>query len=176
MLESFFMTERLQVGWRYLALWIVLTNLAFLLGLGIETVLFGSTNLYIAALLMAIAQAWVLDRHIPVMALWSLGSLVGWWIGIFASQQIVGMTAPELSLLLRILVASSIGGFVAGIFQWLVLRPWVEGLGWWWMFVGALGWLGLFPSLVLMRFLERFDIPILKTTTTQEQVTKVANG
>lgn len=172
-MASFLLKERVHVGWRFLVLWLALTNIGFVVGLGIEFALFQSVNTAIAILLTAFLQAWVLDRHLPIAVLWTIGTVVFWWIGAFASIQIIGMATPDVNIVARVGFISLLGGVLIGIPQWLLLREWIPQVRWWWLGVSALSWLGIVPGLALMRYIERFefiDDPDKRYDITTEQV------
>jgi hypothetical protein len=87
---------------------------------------------------VGILQWLVLRRRIAGTGWWVLGSAAA---GAVISQGNLASYYESLSFgtLLRYTVVVSLGGAVAGIFQWLVLRGKVSRAGWW-VLASTVGW------------------------------------
>lgn len=173
-MASFLMSERIYGGWRFIALWIVSSTLGFAIGAGIEWLLFGNINLFIAVSLATISEGWVAGRHEPVWALYSGGGVIGWVLGALVGYQIVGMT--PLPLIANLMLVGFVGGIISGILQWFALSVEIKAVGWWWILVSgfskALVIPGIISGLVLSRFMrdhspyiEQMNILTPKETT-----------
>lgn len=153
-MASFFEAERTQAGWRFGFLWILMTLIAFIPTIILEWLIFGMPNLYIAVPVAAIAQGWVLNRHISIYIPWAGSTAIAWWVGVFITRTIIGSFLLEPNLLLELGVATVIAGLLSGLLQWFFMREWLPSIGIWWVIIGAISWQlpGVISGLVLTPF------------------------
>jgi hypothetical protein len=149
MIVQFLENERDFAGWRFWLLFVVMTNVGFFPGLGLEKMLFGEVNVYIGTAFSGIGQAWVLSRHFPERGQWAIASALGWLVGGLLSQQVLDVFLPDRSFALNLFVFPIIAGAVMGIPLWWVLRRYLHGVGWWWILVSAIGPTIQFPGMVM---------------------------
>jgi hypothetical protein len=154
-MASFYNAERIQAGWRFFVLWMLMTLLGLGIGAAIEFLLFKQINGNIAVFLAAIMQAWTLNRHVSVYIPWAAVTAVAWWLasllGWFAFSM-MEMPNPYIPLVVVALVA----GLLAGVLQFYLLKEWLP-VGIWWIAVAALTWLsfGIIPAIVLTIILSK---------------------
>jgi hypothetical protein len=146
---QFLQNERVEAGWRFWLLFVMMTNVGFFLGLWLETVLFGEVNVYIGTAFSGIGQSWVLSRHFPERGQWALASAIGWFIGGMLSQHVLDLLIPDRSFTLNLFAFPIIAGGVMGFPLWLVLRRYLPRVGWWWIVVSAIGPSIQFPGMVM---------------------------
>lgn len=154
-MASFFNAERIQAGWRFFLLWMLLTLLGLGIGAAIEYFIFKQINGNIAIIFASIAQAWVLNRHISIYIPWAVVAMVAWWIASLIAWPVFGMMRlphPYIPLAVVALVA----GLLAGAIHYFFLKEWLP-IGLWWIAVGALSWLslGIVPAIVLTIILSK---------------------
>ncbi len=149
MIKQFLGNERLYAGWRFWLLFVITTNIGFFSGLGLEFVLFGEGNVYLATALSGIGQSWVLNRHFPERGQWAIATAIGWLLGGLLSTRILAVLIPDISIALNLFVFPLIAGAVMGLLQWRVLRQYLPQVGWWWILVGAVGTAIQFPGMVM---------------------------
>ena len=85
-------------------------------------------------------------NQLILCALWILATIVGMIVGInFIRLMFWGTEVGFAFFWLLVTLGGFAGGIVMGLLQWLVLRNWVKGVGWW-IGVTAVGFtlLGLF--------------------------------
>ena len=148
-IKQFLENERTHAGWRFWLLFVVMTNVGFFSGLGLEKVLFGEVNVYIATAFSGIGQAWVLSRHFPEWGQWAIASAIGWLVGGLLSERILAILIPDISFALNLFVFPLVAGAVMGISLWWVLRRYLPHVGWWWILVSAIGPAIQFPGMVM---------------------------
>ena len=148
-INQFLDNERTHAGWRFWLLFVIMTNVGFFSGLGLEKLLFGQVNVYIATTLSGIGQAWVLSRHFPERGQWAIASAVGWLVGGLLASRILAILIPDISFTLNLFVFPLIAGAVMGIPLWLVLRRYLPQVGWWWILISAVGPAIQFPGMVM---------------------------
>lgn len=153
-MASFFEAERTQAGWRFGFLWIVMTLIAFIPTIILEWLIFGMPNLYLAVPVAAIAQGWVLNRHISIYIPWAASTALTWQIGIFVTRSVVSSFLTEPNLLLELGIATVVAGLLSGLLQWFFMREWLPSVGIWWVIIGAISWQlpGVVSGLVLTPF------------------------
>jgi hypothetical protein len=147
--NQFLVAERSHAGWRFWLLFVIMTNVGFFSGLGLEKLLFGYVNVYIAITFSGIGQSWVLSRHFPEWGQWAIASAAGWLVGGLLSARILAILIPDISFTLNLFVFPLIAGAVMGVPQWLVLRRYLPQVGWWWILISAVGPAIQFPGMVM---------------------------
>ncbi|NQU29096.1 MAG: hypothetical protein HQ525_00350 [Anaerolineae bacterium] len=148
-IKQFLEKERTHAGWRFWLLFVIMTNVGFFPGLGLEKILFGEVNVYIATAFSGIGQAWVLSRHFPERGQWAIASALGWFVGGLLSERVLASLIPDISFTLNLFLFPIIAGGVMGIPLWLVLRRYLPQVGWWWILVSAIGPMTQFPGMVM---------------------------
>ena len=176
--KNYWSEERVEVGWRFWIAWVVLTNIGFFGGLAIgrffarylvpdttsmgdkigEAVIIGA----VFATLVGLLQGILLQRHGVPRESWTLATGFGWIAGTLLAGLILFAVDPETNTadwFGWIIPAGFIAGAVVGIPQWLVLRRYLDTIGWWWIIVSSIAW-GIFlpgaiSGLVLARFLPK---------------------
>ena len=120
------MTEQKQstFEWVFWLKWIFASTLGWLFGWA----LLGEIGI---GLVTGTLQWFILRELVLQAGWWILASALGWAGGLVL---IVLVLPPEAGVLGAILV-----GAIIGAAQWLVLRRWVYGAGWW-VPISALGW------------------------------------
>ena len=162
-MKSFLKTEREQGGWRFLLLWLVATNIGFIVGISIEMMLYGQPNFYFALPFAAFGQGYILNRHISIYLPWAIGTALFWLIGASIGGQLFNSIILADTLVLqvsRLLLTSMLGGLLAGIPQWFFMRDWLPQVGAWWLLVSALAWGLLIPpgivvGIILMQMISK---------------------
>ncbi len=97
--------------------WIIGYFLAFLLASALSRVPFGSIiSFLLFGLVISIIQWPVLRREIPHLGIWVLANVLGWTLGVFLSQVLMGALVRSIhpSLVLSTLLTVGITGLVAG--------------------------------------------------------------
>jgi len=161
-MASFFEAERNQAGWRFGFLWIVMTLIGFAPGLLLEWLLFGTVNFNFAIPLAAVAQGWVLNRHICIYIPWAGSTAIGWWIGAFVTRAIISAVLPEANLIIELGITTVIVGILIGTLQWFFIREWLPSVGIWWVLIGAISWQlpGVISGLVLTPFVTHDKVDL----------------
>lgn len=161
---SFLETERVTAGWRFFLLWVLMTNVGFLTGIAIELLLFKQVTFYIAILLSAFGQAWVINRHICIYLPWAIGTILFWYLGDLIASNLLSSFFPNANLLFRLIVIAALAGLLAGIPQWFFMRYWLKKIGMWWIPLSSVAWAILLPGIitgfVLMQFITANTVPI----------------
>jgi hypothetical protein len=170
-MASFFNAERVQAGWRFFVLWMLTNLLGLGIGAAIELFLFKQINGNIAVLLAAIAQAWMINRHVSVFIPWATVTVVAWWLASLLGWLIFSMMSVP-NPYIPLVVVAVLAGLLAGGLQYLLLKEWLP-IGIWWIAVAALGWLSLtiIPALVLTTILTKDTVSLEgRTFQISEQV------
>ncbi len=166
-MATFLITEREQAGWRFLLMWLLMTNIGFLIGAILELIFMGQLNLIFAVPLAALGQAYVINRHISIYLPWWIGTTLFWLLGLFISSMVLNFMAQPNTVLLQ-LVYLSVTAFVAGLFagipQWAFMRDWLP-VGIWWLLASAINAAlfflpGLIAGIILMRIITADKVPM----------------
>ena len=150
MFKAFLEREQQHAGWRFWVLWVLLTNVAYFAGLGIERLLFGKINVYVALVLVGIAQGWALYRHLPdIWLTWTVGTAAGWAIGSASATLLLlplVFSSMDPNSFIAIVLVGFWAGLIVGFPQWLVLRKHISQIGVWWIPLSSLAWGIFFPG------------------------------
>lgn len=154
--------ERSRVGWRFWLLWVLASTVGLFLGLVVG--FFGALkvsdfqrDLAWAAIAagagagVGIMQWLVLRRQVSRVGWWALASLVG--LGVAAVGGVAVALAAGYSMewfpMAGWIVIAAVGGAMAGIMQWLILRRQVSRAGWW-VLASTVGWAVSVAGLVVL--------------------------
>lgn len=154
--------KRSQVGWRFGILWMLLNTIGwpigYLVGFALASIItediIGSGVLgeilsgisFGAALgsVVGLMQWLVLRRQISLAGWWILASAAGLAVVVGAGVAVAVLTDYSVELadfadLYRWVAVVALGGAVAGILQWIILRQQVYRASWW-VLASTLGW------------------------------------
>jgi hypothetical protein len=154
-MASFFNAERIQAGWRFFLLWLIMTLLGLGIGAAIEFFVFKGINGNIAVIFASIAQAWVLNRHISIYIPWAVSAMATWWIVALIVWPLVGMMRVQ-NPYIPLAIVALLAGLLAGALHYFFMKEWLP-VGVWWIAVAAFSWLslGIIPGIVLTIILSR---------------------
>ena len=168
--KSFFAKEKINAGWRFWILWVILTNIGFFSGLALSgligsrlgyRLLSATVSALIISFFTGLAQAVLLRRHNISVLGWTAATTIGWTAGIFCAGLIIfNLFAYVLvtNFFYWILPSAFIGGFVVGMTQMFILWQQWKARSIWWIPISAIGWgiqfPGMFPGLFLAHWLK----------------------
>lgn len=166
-MATFLIVEREQASWRFLLLWLLMTNIGFLIGAVLELVFMNQLTLIFAVPLSALGQAYVINRHISIYLPWWIGTSLFWLFGLLVSSMLINMMVDPTNVmwqLFYLVVTAFVAGLFAGIPQWAFMRDWLP-IGIWWLLISAINTAlfflpGLVTGLVLMRFVTEDKVPM----------------
>ena len=162
------MAKRAQVGWGFWLLWVLASTGGWLFGFfvgwfggyAVEGILPNYGSAAVVAALGAGVGIWqwfVLRRRVSRSGWWVLASILGLAVAAVVGTAVAlarGYSAiPE-----NFAVVAGVGGAMAGLMQWFVLRRQVSRAGWW-VLASTVGWAvsgtvsGLVDQLEFMGFL-----------------------
>jgi hypothetical protein len=140
-----------QAGWDFWLGWVVASSVGilvgFIIGMVIGTLpddkiewLIGLVAGIMLGIGVGVLQWLVLRRRASGVGWWVLASAAaGYAFGTGFIGILESLTALSFGTLLRYTVVAALGGAVAGILQWLVLRGKVSRAGWW-VLASTVGW------------------------------------
>ena len=138
--RAFLAKEQRYAGWRFWVLWVLATNAGFWLGVAVEVSLVGRITNLAAVPLGGLAQAFVLNRHLPAPWAWALASAAGWWVGMLIAGPLLERWASQLSFWPYAMLFALIAGAIVGVSTLWALRRGGLPVGWWWVPISALAW------------------------------------
>ncbi len=144
-----------RVGWRFWLWWVLASTVGWLLGFlvgfigghAVEEILPSYGNAAIGAGLGAgvgIMQWLILRRQVSRAGWWVLASIVGLAVAPVVGTAVAlaggySITPESFGVLVGWIVVAAVGGAMAGIMQWLILRRQVSRAGWW-VLASTVGW------------------------------------
>ncbi len=179
--RNFWRKEYESAGWRFLIVWVILTNIGFFAGLAIgrffarlfatesptsielisEALIIGAAF----ATLIGVLQGILLQRHDVPREPWTLATGFGWIAGTLVAGLLLFQINPQTDtadFFTWVVPVGFIAGAVVGIPQWLVLRRTVDTIGWWWILISAFAWGIFLPGIIsgaaLAYFLPEQDL------------------
>ena len=156
--------KRARLGWAFWLLWVLASAMGLLAGsfggfvgaYGVEEILpnYGNAGMVTAVGAgVGILQWLVLRGRVSRSGWWVLASMLGLAVAGFVSTAVELAGGPP-AIPQNAAVIGFVGGALAGLMQWFVLRRQVSRAGWW-VLASTVGWavLGLVAEGMIRRFL-----------------------